>query len=466
MQRRLVVSTECPTCAAPLDFREGSNAVHCDYCRSNLLVTGRKQILTYYVDPVIEPREAARSAWHACRDKGVNARATKWERYFLPYYRFVGHDLRWEQGEGPPHRTQEENRKLRRALALIDPEYAEILTRPALHDADTDRGRSLLRDRYVDKNFIACHLPAVALHSLGVKLAVLRLRLFRRDVLEGLGRSVAVDLTPDAALSQGMQTVSLSASILHRKVLGRLLSVVYYPFCVIEQHGRETPFLSIVDGVSGSIVALEAPIEARERLERSRSGDLPSVGFRPLACPNCGWDLPVNPDQVVFFCTSCEQAWEIEGTELRRVAYEVADVPSLRTAEHGGSLTYLPFWVLANGHDGNHPPDLFIPAFRYQRLKVLADLARDMSRRERSYAPAGRQQVPLHGCYYDRDDALGLAEVAYPGLSSSPEQALKKLEDEPLSFSSAILTWLPFEPEGQWLRDPFSRRAINPALLL
>jgi hypothetical protein len=304
----------------------------------------------------------------------------------------------------------------------------------------------------------------VGLHSLGVKLSVLRLRLFRRDVLEGLGHTVAVDLSPDAASARGMETVRLSTNILHRKVLGRFLSVVYYPFCIVEQDGPEGSFLSIVDGVSGSVVRSNVPPAVRERLERPQSGDLPCVGFRPLVCPNCGWDLPVNPDHVVFFCTSCEQAWEIEGAELRSVRYEVADVPGARAGNPSGS-TYLPFWVLANGHDGKPTRDFFIPAFRYRRLKVLADLARDMSRQEHSYAATSREQLPLHGCYYDRDDALGLAEVVYPGLTRSPEQALERMEEERLSFSSATLTWLPFQPEGQWLRDPFSRRAINPALL-
>ena len=51
MTSHLVVSTECPLCGAPLDFTEGSNAVQCLHCRSNLLVTGRKQVLSYYVAP-------------------------------------------------------------------------------------------------------------------------------------------------------------------------------------------------------------------------------------------------------------------------------------------------------------------------------------------------------------------------------------------------------------------------------
>lgn len=465
MERRLVVSTECPTCAAPLDFEEGSNAVHCEYCRSNLLVTGRKQILSYYVDPEIEPRDAARSAWQGCRERDVRTRATRWERYFLPYYRFVGHDLRWERRSDSLERTAASNANLRRALALLDPDYAHVLTRPSPHEEEI-HPQSELRDRYVDKNFIACSLPAVGLHSLGVKLSVLRLRLFRRDVLATLGRTVAVDLSPDVAMSQGMETVTLSTDILYRKVLGRLLSVVFYPFCVVEQHGPNGPFLSIVDGVSGAIVNLNVPLALREKLERPPSGDLPSVGFRPLACPNCGWDLPVNPDHIVFFCNSCEQAWEIEGTDLRRVEYQVADVPAPDVAASSGSFTYLPFWVLESEPDAKLPPDFFIPAFRYRRLKVLADLARDMSRRERSYAVRRRDRFQLHGCYYDRDDALGLAELAYAGLSSFPERTLQRLEEEPLSFSSTTLTWMPFQPEGRSLRDPFSRRAISAALLL
>lgn len=466
MERRLVVSTECPTCAAPLDFKEGSNAVHCDYCRSNLLVTGRKQILSYYVDPGIEPREAARAVWTACRDRGMTTRATRWDRYFVPYYRFVGHDLRWEKRTFPPRRTLEDNRILRRVLTLVDLDGAQVLAGAREGEMDEISPKGQLRDRYVDKNFIACKLPCEGLYSLGVKLSVLRLRLFRRDVLEGLGHIVAADLSPDAALSHGMQTISLATDILQRKVLGRCLSVVYHPYCVIEQEHRDESFLSLVDGVSGSIVQLQVPLGVREILERPPRGDVPSAGFRPLACPNCGWDLPVNPDYIIFFCTSCERAWEIEGGDLRQVEYEVGEVSKNGKAPLSSHSTYLPFWVMANGKDGKDPPEFFIPAFRYRRLKVLADLVRDMSRQQRSYVTRDRGELPLHGCYYDQDDAQRLAEVSYPAMSSSPGEALKKLEQDPLCFSRATLTWLPFSWEGQSLRDPFSRRAINPALLL
>ena len=70
MDRRLVVSTECPTCGAPLDFKEGSNAVRCQYCRSNLLITGRKHVLSYYVKPKVHPHNVLTQYWlnHIAQD--------------------------------------------------------------------------------------------------------------------------------------------------------------------------------------------------------------------------------------------------------------------------------------------------------------------------------------------------------------------------------------------------------------
>jgi LSD1 subclass zinc finger protein len=59
---QVVVSTECPTCSGPLDFSEGTNAIRCPSCGSTLLVTGRKQVLTYWVAPKIRADVAGAAA--------------------------------------------------------------------------------------------------------------------------------------------------------------------------------------------------------------------------------------------------------------------------------------------------------------------------------------------------------------------------------------------------------------------
>jgi len=469
MDRRLVVSTECPTCGAPLDFKEGSNAVHCEYCRSNLLDTGRKQVLSYYVEPKAPPRDAARDAWHACREKGWRCRATKWERYFVPFYRLVGHDLRWEKSRHEPQaREQTDNVKLRRhssAMSLLAAAKLATAAPHALRRQADEVDSGTLRDRYVDKNFVATELQEAGIYSLGVRLSVLQLRHFSNEVVHALGHVVAPSLTPDAALSRGMSTVAVAAGILHRKVLGRTLSLIYYPLCVVEIDRRGETILAIVDGVSGNVLKINADARVNETLHRKPQGEPRSIGFRPLVCPNCGWDFPVEPELVIFFCNSCESTWEIVGSDLRRVPHEIAHAPPTAKIPAQATPRFLPFWVLENAR-GKKPARFYVPAFRYRRLKMLVDLARDMSGKKRTYTQHRGKVPPLHGCYYDQEDAIRLAEITYPGLSSFPERVIEKLREDPLSLTGASLTWFPFHPHAQSLRDPFTGRAISNRLLV
>jgi DNA-directed RNA polymerase subunit RPC12/RpoP len=469
MHRRLVVSTECPTCGAPLHFKEGSNAVCCEYCRSNLLVTGRKQVLSYYVAPELDPRDAARNAWIACREKGWRCRATNWERYFVPYYRLVGHDLRWEKKQPERElRDQTEDAELRRLFSSFNlrasASLAAVAPRALRRQAD-DLDSGTLRDRYVDKNFVAASLQGAGVFSLGIRLSVLKLRLFNSEEVRALGRVVAPSLAPDKALSQGMSTAVVGAGILQRKVLGRMLSVIYYPLCVVEVDRQGETLFALVDGVSGTVLQTDADVSLQEVLRLEPKRDPHSVGFRPLTCPNCGWDLPVEPEFVIFFCNSCERAWEIVGADLRRVSHEIANVPPTAAIPTGQDPRFLPFWVLKNGQNKT-PPHFFVPAFRYRRLKHLVDLARDMSGKDRTYNRYRGDLPALHGCYYDQEDAVRLAEITYPGMSPFPKRIIERLREDPLSLRGASLTWFPFRPQANSLRDPFTGRAISERLLI
>ncbi|HEY5610437.1 MAG TPA: hypothetical protein VIL97_04470, partial [Thermoanaerobaculia bacterium] len=94
MKEHLLVSTECPTCGAPLDFPEGSTAVVCSHCKSKLLVTGRKQVLSFAIRPKVT-KEAAL----ALAIKERRGRITLCDLYFVPYYRFTAHDYLCVSGE-------------------------------------------------------------------------------------------------------------------------------------------------------------------------------------------------------------------------------------------------------------------------------------------------------------------------------------------------------------------------------
>ncbi|HTG12794.1 MAG TPA: hypothetical protein VK746_18515, partial [Candidatus Eisenbacteria bacterium] len=99
---QVVVSTECPTCSGPLDFSEGANAIRCPSCGSNLLVTGRKQVLSYWVAPKVKAEVAGAVA----RTGRLEARVADARLFFVPFYRLTGHDFQWQD---VPPRPEPEN---------------------------------------------------------------------------------------------------------------------------------------------------------------------------------------------------------------------------------------------------------------------------------------------------------------------------------------------------------------------
>lgn len=437
MNSRLVVTTTCATCSAPLDFTEGSNAVQCGYCGSNLLVTGHKQVLSYVISPKLPLERAVARVMLAHNEQGLPCRVIKPQLYFVPYYRLSGHDFRWESG-----------------WQSSSAEWLELgtVTNAGVISAVLDERTIQFRDRYVEKNFIACNLGSAAAPSLGIRPTVLRLELFRREYLESIGHIVPLNMSPKEALVRGMKTVGRQA-LLYRQVLGHVLSVVYFPYWVIEVEREGKTLLTTMDAVSARVIKLDAPPSLITALHGQSATTPVVIGFRPLVCPNCGWDLPFRPNDVIFFCTACERAWEILGSNLRAVSYQMADVSLPSQPAH---VDHLPFWVLQLKDQTAPPGRFFLPAFRYRRLKLLADLARRMTAKQPRYGTLKEPKPDVHGCYYDRHDAMKLAGFIYVGLQSKRLRSISAMPRAKLSFASARLTWFPFTRQRQSLIDPFT----------
>ena len=201
-------------------------------------------------------------------------------------------------------------------------------------------------DRYVEKTFPAADLADLGVASLGVRAQVLRVSLFERSALAALGTIVAPQLTPERATAQGLSARGFE-HVIYRQVLGRILSVIYFPFWVVELARDGERWLTVVDAVAESVVQPRAPLSLREALERPATDEARTVGLRPLVCPNCGGALPVEPDDVIFFCGSCHRAWQIHGVELGDMPHEIADVrPDAASPGPAAGAIYLPFWQL------------------------------------------------------------------------------------------------------------------------
>lgn len=562
----LIVSAECPLCSAPLDFSHGSNAVKCGHCGSNLLVTGRKQLLSYFVTAKLEERRAIALAMKAQRDRGLDEfSGIKAQLYFLPYYRMTGHEFGWEKspprpstseiGDGLdvdedadsfwmsgqddssptvfygsslmnaagklfglainnlterlagaedgsldkspltgdagkvrrkstdelPAKTAEHDISISKQLSismgtgssLADKTGFDIsISRRLSTGRETcghqecggslyDQGELLLKDRYLEKNFIACGQLNTVLYSLGVRPAVLRLELFRKSALDSLGKAVSPDLSAQAADVIGLKALYSRAS-LYRKVIGKVLSLIYFPFWVVELKCRSDVLVTVIDAVSSSVLNTNAGTAIYETLDRAQVGEPTVAAFRPLTCPNCGWDLPVRPEDCIFFCGNCSRAWQIFGSDLNGVAYHIADSGDLNK----GELKYLPFWILKSAAATGQSFNFFIPAFRYRRLKFLLELALIITRLQPEYSVSGYKASDLSGCCYDSADAASLAQFTQAALISDSTEDFKTELADSLSVTGATLVWFPFRIQGEYLIAPFGGIRIPGKLLI
>jgi DNA-directed RNA polymerase subunit RPC12/RpoP len=499
---QLVVSTECPTCSGPLDFSEGSNAVRCPSCGSHLLVTGRKQVLSYWV----KPRVRAEVAGAAARTGRLEARVARAQLFFVPFYRLTGHDFQWQD---VPPRPEPETGALpsmvigARERGADRPEI-EIPIGPMLgwgadlllgrHAGDVVRDllgapskpeRSLEQavlmtparpittasgeptvqflDRYVERSFPAADLPGLGIYSLGIRTQALHVSLFERETMAALGTIVPAQVDLAAAMAQGLSATGFE-HVVYRQVLGRVLSVIYFPLWVVELAQGTERWLAVIDAVAESVLQPRAPLALYEVLVRSATEPSRTVSLRPLVCPNCGGDLPVEPDDVIFFCATCSRAWQIHGADLTETPHEIAHVPPKGPSlARPIELMYLPFWRLDCASLGPEGA-AWVPAFRYRRLKALQDLAVRFSAKPPTYELWTGERPRVQGCFYDVEDAILLARFTAAGRRRTPNAVKAAAKDEPV-FQGARLAWIPFRREGQALLDPFAGLALQGGLL-
>ncbi|HUF18296.1 MAG TPA: hypothetical protein VMS12_09670, partial [Thermoanaerobaculia bacterium] len=484
--RRLAVATECPTCGAPLDFSEGSNAIRCGHCRSNLLVTGRGQILSYAISPRASEKKVRVAARRLAGDRGATVSDPR--LFFVPFYRITGQEFGWRRpapklkmsrtlsestGDtsrelewggrwGGDYRGSFAELLLEAGLALF-----ERLTRVKERTGDRELKQSRpaiptpvrpplftfagsepleFGHRHIEKNFAAGGGEGLGVYSLGVRSSVLRLELFDAARLAGSGSLLSVGLDPAIALERGL--MGGDGSVVSRQTAGVVVSLIYFPFWIARIEEKSGPRVVAIDGVTGGVAS---PNVSGSMFESG--GDPASrvtsqvAGFRPLVCPNCGWDLPVHAEDVIFFCNSCLRAWKIEGNELKGISHQIA---SLKDGfQVSSDDLYLPFWVVdATLHEDRRK--VFVPAFRYRQLKHLQMLGTRISQLQPEVTTIAEPLCPVHGAHYDEADGAGIARFLHAGLVPSKDHP-----DVSASFSSPRLLWIPFSRKGNFLFDPF-----------
>ena len=454
---RLLVSTECPNCGGPLDFDEGITAIECRHCKTRLLITGRKRLQTYSVDPRVDASSALRIAKQVLGGQGV----PQCELVFIPYYRFTAHDFFWyqagtlndagilrEAAEPPGWKVlfAEESHKAGAAGKAMSVSWGgeqqdatAIVSRTAIGLIHLTEGLDL-KSRLIDRTFIASAVDRPALFSLAVRASALKLRLLQKGI-EERGTIVAVSVPPEAAVKRALQTYERRVAM--RATVCQSLSVIYFPYWLARAHDERA---AIIDGVTGGVTDPDVPLSVARELSAGAQAVPAAIELRALTCPNCGWDFPVRPDDVAFLCSSCDRAWQLIGAELRPIEAAVADV----RLQEGQPAVYLPFWVLSKRIYGENR-NFFVAAFRYKNLRNLHQLATRLTGQQPEYATGGPRHGQMIGCFYDENDAgrlsrfLDVRKRIGPGAQEKEDPAVQK----------AVLTWIPFAVKGSYLIDPF-----------
>jgi DNA-directed RNA polymerase subunit RPC12/RpoP len=462
-----VIATECPRCGAPLDLGESTRAVSCAHCRSNLLVTGRREALSYRIAPRVSAAEAISLCRFADAAAGNDAQRSEPVLCLVPYYRLTGSELRWTPAP-PPHETDPELGDLVEDFNLQLARLALTLARAEERSGPEDVA---IAARALEKNFVACELDGLGMYSLGVRPSVLRLELFHHDGREAGERSepyatrvVPVTLPPAAARERALRG-EVAGETLYRELLGCTLSIIYSPFWLIETRRQGETRRALQDAVSGTLMPRGAGDELAAKVDRPPAAETRTLGFQALACPNCGWDLPVDPSAAVFPCGSCGRAWQSEEARLVEVGVEIADLLEKRRA---ANLRYLPVWRVDFASPTGERLRTVAPAFHCRGLRQVGELGVRLSRSpaalERTSATRSGNET-LATCALDREDGAALARFVAAGLGYRGEPAFSDLDPHSLAVKDTRLIWLPFAPDGYSLCEPASGASVPQNLI-
>ena len=320
----------CPQCGGDIGFLEESQAIHCEFCGSSLLVAGREGVLRYVLPAqVTDPQAAQALALDYLRGQGKRSpRSGKTFLFHAPFWRIRGTVYRWVFGLKPMKVEIE---------AGVPPPMERI---------------KVLLTRLMDHTVAGYTGLELGLSTIGVRAQTLRLEPFSREHLEKRSSFLPLDVSLEQVQAEVerfdnffFEAESLAAEVILHRLVGRAFSVIYFPLWYVECQYAGGQDVLLIDAAGEKIlrsVPDGSSILAKLKGEESRkSFEFSELHFLSLRCPNCGWAFSFRPLSVLHFCPTCRRLWRVMGTELAEVGYRVI-LPAQRSSVEG--LLWVPFW--------------------------------------------------------------------------------------------------------------------------
>jgi predicted RNA-binding Zn-ribbon protein involved in translation (DUF1610 family) len=455
MVQRLKVSASCPSCGAPLEFQEGANVSRCPFCNLPLLFQSPNCILTYYLEPQVNPKEIPfrLDRFRKNRGESLSRRVDEIKLYYLPFWRFTC-NIFYTQVDDPTMEAYQEKAE------------AEILTRDW------------------DINFPANDSNDFGLDTLGLRPEWLKLKLLTDKNLMKAGDVLNLELDSSSANQKALKSLELlmadKKSIgkeLVTRLLDETLSLLYFPMWVVDFVVKEGKYHQIIDGITGrTLKQNQGCFELKENSDW-KIQEISTPKIIPHRCPNCGWDLPVTPFHLVFPCENCNRIWEISANGYLAIDGEIAKIRDSDLTAASKSICYFPYWVFQarpakekefpiqklvelipseigwfKVKDKSKPFLFYVPAFEIKNLSKIPALSLVLTRTQPELETETWEKTKLSGAVMSAEDARKIAEILWIHLIS--EKVNLYLDEwKELVLEKGKLVWYPYYEECNSLED-------------
>jgi hypothetical protein len=245
----------CPSCGGPIELIEGNNVLKCPFCDTSLLVMGDEGVLKYHVRNTIDKGGATDVAkkWFSKSDKD---RKLKKEVEFtdiflihIPFWRSLGIVNGWIFGNEMHTETHRDSKGY---------------TRSTTHRAPIER---MVMQDYL-WNRAACDVSEFGVESVDNSDMKGNLQPFDFNKVEKLGmifepthaRTDALDESEKWMLQEARKSARVDKIIFEKlHVIGKKLSIVYYPLWVLRYTFKDRNYQVVVDGLNSKLLYGRAP---------------------------------------------------------------------------------------------------------------------------------------------------------------------------------------------------------------
>ncbi len=475
-RRGFYIEVGCPGCGGDLEIESDLFVTSCTHCGSPLRLVLPETPPAYILPNKLSLNEARIKIDRQLKSQGLplTGSSLHFKQIYYPYWKIEAMLLRCR------------NRKEKISVQIDDSSGEEII--------DYKKNSQINLSPYHITVAASIHLEGVP-DSIGIRGQSLKMAPFKSSGVDDGFDILEVRRSPEEVL----KTIELSVSRLNTidlaefgenltKLYNPVTSLMFFPYCIVENYEGEGYRRYVLDGLTGRIVSThdslndEAISEAEQDSSDSFEGiriELPDnaedVGRLPIKfgavevkfhrCGVCGVDLPARAS-CIYICSNCH--------EMTCLDKHIATMPKILVAEPDDSDSlFFPFWSFQTNrgkHFGslNETNRILIPAFDIPNFEALYRLSCRVTTAgpKLNFEPIENLDERFAPVDIFPTTGMALAKVVFYRYELEKTNRLHELDLE-VSPQDLSLCFIPFKPENYFFVDSvlnsisFEKKLVN-----